>query len=292
MPLSEPQREAVSPTGRLACHSGTYHSYSLDEALTGISTAGFVSVELSASSWTPHVALEGESGELSAVTGTLERKLLEHHLHAAALSTSCDITTAAGQGRALQAVHAAADLGVSVLNLAIDGQVEGGQAESVLLGDLDVLADTAEKADVRVALEICGRILPSGEKALPLLERIGRASIGVTYDTANVEFYSGNSAVDDLSWILPHVFNVHLKDIAPCRPGCLGYTNSWGTWCLPTIGAGHVDFPSLLSILDKGGYSGTFSVEIEFQQEPWPELSEVNESVRQSHAYLRSLGVS
>ena len=54
--------------------------------------------------------------------------------------------------------------------------------------------------------------MASGRKTLPLLERIGRDSIKVNYDTANVEFYSGQKAVDDLEAIAPHLTHVHLKD--------------------------------------------------------------------------------
>ena len=63
-----------------------------------------------------------------------------------------------------------------------------------------------------VALEIHGDIMASGDVTIPLLEKIGRDSVKVNYDTANVEFYSGDKAVDDLPKIAPYLAHVHLKD--------------------------------------------------------------------------------
>ena len=37
---------------------------------------------------------------------------------------------------------------------------------------------------------------------------------------------------------------------------------------------------------------GPFSVELEFQGEPWPPLDEVNEAMRRSYEHLRGLGLS
>jgi hypothetical protein len=70
----------------------------------------------------------------------------------------------------------------------------------------------AEAAGVVVALETHGAIMASGKIALPLLERIGRESIKVNYDTANVAYYSGSSAVDDLPKIVDYLAHVHLKE--------------------------------------------------------------------------------
>ena len=40
--------------------------------------------------------------------------------------------------------------------------------------------------------------MASSDVTIPLLEKIGRDSVKVNYDTANVEYYSGDKAVDDL----------------------------------------------------------------------------------------------
>jgi sugar phosphate isomerase/epimerase len=122
--------------------------------------------------------------------------------------------------------------------------------------------------------------MASSDVTLPLLEKIGRGSIKVNYDTANVEYYSGDKAVDDLPKIVPHLAHVHLKDT----------TGGKGNWNFPAIGSGTVDFARVLQILRDGGYSGPFSVELEFQGEPWPPLEEVDEAMRRSCEHLHSVG--
>jgi sugar phosphate isomerase/epimerase len=124
--------------------------------------------------------------------------------------------------------------------------------------------------------------MASSTETLPLLEKIGRDSVKVNYDTANVEYYSGERAVEDLPKIVPHLAHVHLKDT----------TGGQGNWNFPAIGDGSVDFARVLEILREGGYGGPYSVEIEFQGEPWPPLEEVTAAMRRSYEHLRRLGLS
>ena len=123
--------------------------------------------------------------------------------------------------------------------------------------------------------------MASSDVTIPLLETIGRESIKVNYDTANVEFFSGEKAVDDLPKITSWLAHVHLKDTAGGK----------GNWDFGAIGSGVVDFARVLEILEQAGYSGPYSVEIEFQGEPWPPLDEVTESMRRSREHLSGLGL-
>src|SRR5262249_56552138 len=97
---------------------------------------------------------------------------------------------------------------------------------------------------------------------------------------ATVEFASGDRAEDDLPKITGEVGHVHLKDTAGGK----------GNWNFPGVGDGHVDFGRVLSILRDAGYSGPYSVEIEFTGEPWPSLDDVNAAMRRSYEHLSALG--
>ena len=88
--------------------------------------------------------------------------------------------------------------------------------------------------------------MASSDVTIPLIEKIGRDSVRVNYDTANVEFYSGDQAVDDLPKITPYLAHVHLKDT----------TGGKGNWNFPAIGDGTVDFGRVLEILERGGLHG------------------------------------
>ncbi|HYY74984.1 MAG TPA: sugar phosphate isomerase/epimerase [Gaiellaceae bacterium] len=259
----------------LAGHTNSYHTYGFDEALRGIAAAGFEHVELSAvPGWTEHVPLNG--------TEEVRRKLDEHGLTAVSLSGHSDLTTRDGLEHGVKVVRWAAGFGIPIVNTAVGGHASKEESEQAFLQNIGELADAAEDAGVVVALEIHGDIMASGRKTLPLLEKIGRESVKVNYDTANVEFYSGEKAVDDLEAIAPHLAHVHLKDTVGGK----------GVWNFGAIGSGSVDFGRVLEILERAGYDGPLSVELEFEGEPWPPLEEVDESMRRSYEHLRGLGLS
>jgi len=273
--MPSPQRGARI-AGPLAGHTNSYHTYGLDEALAGIAEAGFRCVELSAvPGWTEHVRLNG--------TDELKGKLTRFGLTPVSLSAHSDLTTREGLRHAIRAVRWAVDFGIPIVNTAVGGHAGVEENEKAFLDNVGELTDAAEAAGVLVALEIHGDIMATGEKALPLLERIGRPDVvKVNYDTGNVEFYGGVKAVDDLPKILPHVAHVHLKDTAGGK----------GVWNFPALGAGTVDFRRVLDILSQGGYAGPYSVELEFRGEPWPPLPEVTAAMRRSRVFLQDLGFS
>ncbi len=260
----------------LAGHTNTYHTYSLDEALAGIAAAGYEHVELSSvPGWTEHVDLDADP---SIVRGALE----QHGLTPVSLSAHSDLTTREGLEHGIKGIRWAADFGIPIVNTAVGGHESADESESAFLANVGELADAAEATGVVVALEIHGDIMASSDVTIPLLDKIGRESIRVNYDTANVEFYSGERAVDDVRKITPYLAHVHLKDT----------TGGKDNWDFPAIGSGTVDFARVLEILRDGGYTGPYSVEIEFQGEPWPSLADVDEAMRSSYVHLRGLGLA
>jgi sugar phosphate isomerase/epimerase len=259
----------------LAGHTNSYHTYGFEEALAGIAGAGFKYVELSAvPGWTEHVDLDSDPAET-------RRRLAGHGLEAASLSGHSDLTTREGLEHGVKAVEWAAAYGIPVVNTAVGGHQSADENEAAFLENVGALADAAEEAGIVVALEIHGDIMASSDVTIPLVEKIGRDSIKVNYDTANVEFYSGERAVDDLPKITSRLAHVHLKDTAGGK----------GNWDFPAIGDGTVDFRRVLEILRDSGYSGPYSVEIEFKGEPWPALEDVNAAMRRSYEHLTSLGL-
>jgi L-ribulose-5-phosphate 3-epimerase len=259
----------------LAGHTNTYHTYGFDDALAGIAGAGYKHVELSAvPGWTEHLSLDEDPA-------VVRRQLDGYGLNAVSLSAHSDLTTAEGLEHGIKGVRWAADFGLPIVNTAVGGHQSADENEAAFLGNIGRLADAAEDAGVVVALEIHGDIMASSKETLPLLEKIGRDSVKVNYDTANVEYYSGDTAVDDLPRITSHLAHVHLKDT----------TGGKGNWNFPAIGDGSVDFAGVLKILREAGYDGPYAVEIEFQGEPWPPLEDVNEAMRRSYEHLSGLGL-
>jgi L-ribulose-5-phosphate 3-epimerase len=262
----------------LAGHTGSYVSYTTDDALAGIAAAGFHHVELAAvPGAVEHVDVHGDPAEM--------RARLDHHgLEAVSISGHSNLTTKEGLDHGLAVVRWAERFGLPIVNTAVGGHApDVDESESAFLANIGTLADAAQAAGIIIALEIHGDLMASGERSLPLLDRIGHPAVKVNYDTANVEYYAGTAAVDDLPAIADRVAHVHLKD---ARGGK-------GSWDFPAIGQGHVDFERVLGILRDAGYDGPYSVEIEFTGEmPWPPLEEVNAAMRESHATLTALGLS
>ena len=260
----------------LAGHTNSYHTYGHDEALAGDRRAGYRT-----SSCRPSRAGRSTS------TSTRRRprpagKLEGYGLEAVSLSGHSDLTTRRGprardQGRPVGGRLRAPDRQHRSRRSSVRRRERGA-----FLGNIGALADAADAAGVVVALEIHGDIMASSEVTIPLLEKIGRDSIRVNYDTANVEYYSGDKAVDDLPKITPYLAHVHLKDT----------TGGKGNWNFPACGDGVVDFARVLEILRDAGYDGPYSVEIEFQGEPWPPLADVNDAMRRSYEHLSALGLS
>jgi L-ribulose-5-phosphate 3-epimerase len=259
----------------LAGHTNTYHTYSFEEALAGIAAAGYRYVELSAvPGWTEHVDLDTPPADV-------RRKLEDHGLEAVSLSGHSDLTTREGLEHGIKAVRWTAEYGLPIMNTAVGGHQSADENEEAFLGNIGALADAAEEAGIVVSLEIHGDIMASSDVTIPLLEKIGRDSVRVNYDTANVEFYSGDKAVDDLPKIIPYLAHVHLKDTVGGKV----------VWNFGAIGSGSVDFARVLEILREAGYDGPYSVELEFQGEPWPALAEVTEAMRESREHLNTLGL-
>ena len=224
----------------LAGHTNSYHTYGFDEALAGIAAAGFKHVELTAvPGWTEHV-------DLDASPAAVRKKLEGYGLEAVSISGHSDLTTPDGLEHGIKAVRWAAEYGIPIMNTAVGGHQSADENEAAFLGNIGKLADAAETAGVVVALEIHGDIMASSDVTIPLLEKIGRDSVKVNYDTANVEFYSGDLAVDDLPKITPYLAHVHLKDT----------TGGKGNWDFPAVGDGIVDFARVLAILEQAGYKG------------------------------------
>lgn len=264
---------------RLGGHTNSYHTYGLEEALEGIAGAGYRYVELSAvRGWTEHVPLDADAKTL----GRIQRMMNQLGLVSLSLSGHSDLTTRAGLEDGLLAVDLCERMGIAIMNTAIGGHYSETEDEAAFMGNIHTLADYAAARDIRLGIEIHGEITKSGEAAIPVLERIGRPNVLINYDTANVDFYGGVKAVDDLPKALPKLVHVHLKD----------KRGEGKVWDFPAVGEGDVDFARVLAILDKGGFTGPLSVEIEFKGEPWPPLAEVNRAMKASRDKLVSLGLS
>jgi len=262
----------------LAGHTNSYHTYTLDQALEGISKAGFKYVELTAvRGWTEHIPLEGTPKAIEEI----KTKLAYWGLTASALSGHSDLTTADGVIDGKKAIDLCVQLGLNLMNTAVGGHYSEDENKDAFMANIHELADYAAERGIDLALEVHGDIMATGQKSIALIREIGRDNVGINYDTANCVFYGDVQAVDDIGQTVPYLKHVHLKDT---RGG-------FKVWDFPAVGEGHVDFKGVLGELEGQGYTAPFSVEIEFQGMPWPPVEEVHRSMKVSYDTLSGLGL-
>ncbi len=266
---------------RLAASTNSYHSYSLEEALEGISRAGFTSVELtSVPGWTEHVLRDGDDAEVERVKGLLET----YGLTAVSFSGHSDLVTDEGVAQFRKALGLARKLGISKVTTSTGGHDASSagtleEQRAAFLERIGPLADEAASQGIDICLETHGGLLATGEMSKALVQDIGRPNVGINYDPGNVIFYGDTRPEEDLPKSADTVTHMHVKD----------QIGGAGVWNVPQVGTGDVDFPALFEILDAAGFDGPCSIELEFQGEPWPPLEEVNRAMAESYKHIRPL---
>jgi sugar phosphate isomerase/epimerase len=277
-PVTE-RKGNIAMADRLAASTNTYHTYSLEQALDGISRAGFRSVELtSVPGWTEHVRRDADDSELQQVKDLLA----QYGLTAVSLSGHSDLVSDEGVAEFRKAMNIARQLGITKITTSTGGHADtsGGSLDeqrAAFLERIGPLADEAAQNGIDICLETHGGLLATGEMAKALIEEIGRPNIGINYDPGNVIFYGGTRPETDLPKAVDTVTHMHVKD----------QIGGPGVWNFPQTGTGEIDFPALFETLDAAGFNGPCSVEVEFQGEPWPSLEDVDRAVAGSYRYVR-----
>jgi L-ribulose-5-phosphate 3-epimerase len=258
----------------VAGHTNTYHSYSFEESLRGIATAGYAYAELSAvEDWCEFVSPDDEPGSVRAL-------LASHGLTASSMSAHVNLFHPDGLAKTERIIRWAGAYGLPVINAALASKPSPSASTIAVVEGLRRLGAVAAESNVVMAVEVHGDVAPSGVATLELIREVGSASVKINYDTGNVEFYSGTPAVDDLPSVIEHIAHIHLKD----KLGGIG------VWHFPALGGGHVDFAGVLDLLERRGIDVPMSVELEFSGEPWPPLSVVDDAMRVSRRRLHELG--
>ena len=261
---------------KLGANLTSYHADSLEEALAGVSQAGYQYVELVAiRGVVEHVPLGADEHTLNEI-----RQLLENHgLQPVALAGHSDLTTQAGIDDGRRALEICAALDIPILNTAVGGAFNEDEDEEAFVVNIPSFAEEAAQANITVALEIHGTLTGTGKQTRELVEKVNLPNVGIGYDTANAEFYAGVPVEDDLPDELGHIVHCHLKDTRGGRRN----------WNFPTLGEGSNDFELILSRLQASGYNGALTVEIEFEQGPPPPLETIHQAMSDSRTFLAAI---
>jgi L-ribulose-5-phosphate 3-epimerase len=255
-------------------------SFALPRALAGIRGAGLDSVELvSVPEYCEHLMPESMSDSEAMA---LRDDIVAAGLTPVIVNLAADLTSDAGIRRLTEGLRVAGALGARTLVTHVE-HIETLEHEQAFVARIDEIAAAAERYDVRIGLETHGGPCSTGKEAVAFVKRLGSPYLGITYDTANVIYYAGVSPEEDLAGIADdigeHVFHFHLKDKATFR---------MQEYDFPAFGQGIVDLGELLSTIERAGYEGTITLEVELDGYPaTPEL--VDEALATSTRHLKEL---
>lgn len=269
----------------VAAHTNSYHGFSLEEALSGIAKAGFKHVELTCvKGWTEHVRGDMSEAEITQVHALLR----QYGLSAIGLSGHCNLTDKERLSDFENNIALAGKLGCKYI-ITSTGEAHFGKDEvfsdDVLVANIQTLLPALEKHNIIMVIEIHGDY-GTGESLYAITQRIASPHVAINYDTANVYFYGGKMPTDDIKTCVSDVKYVHLKDKRGAQK----------VWDFPGVGNGELPLREFMEYMDRSGFDGPYSVEIEYTQDfcmrdkDQPgDIDIANKEMADSFAYLQSL---
>jgi L-ribulose-5-phosphate 3-epimerase len=262
-------------TGSSIC----FKPYTLDEALRGLSAAGFENVEIGAvKGFLEHLDPDRLGPAEIDATGRLLDRL---GLRCVSLSGHASLHLDEGMGRLRNVLAAGKALDVLVLNT-FTGDAKTPEEVERFKANARVIADEAQAVGIRLCIETDSNLLPTAKIGMQLLDEIGHDWVQINYDPGNVVYYADVRPEKDIQYGLDRIGHVHLKD----KRGGKGVLD------FPPLGDGEIDIPGILSDLKASGFSGPVSMEIEFVDYEYPDWQACVEAARRGKAYWDGLGVS
>ena len=236
--------------------TNSYHGFSLDEAIAGISAAGYKYVELtSIKGWTEHIA----AGMSDLEKDEAKRKIGDFGLQPFGLSGHCNIMEIEGLKDFEANIELAAEFGCKYI-LTATGKMRSNENEAsrdaALIDNLNSLMPKCEQYGMELVLEILDEH-DTGEKLRQIVSKVSSDNIGIAYDTANVVLYGRVMPEDDIKTCADYVKYVHLKD----------KTGAMDEWRFPAVGSGTLKLLEIMDYLAGNGYGGPYCVEIEYTEE-------------------------
>jgi sugar phosphate isomerase/epimerase len=251
-----------------------YHPFTLERALAGIAETGVSAVELAALvGFCDHAAPERLG---SNAARELSQLLNRHGLHAVSLSGHADLTVEPGVAAFRARLRLAADMGIPIVNTGAADE-EGQEVAERFYRNIVPLAELAAELGVLIGIETHGSLTGTGEECVAVMTRLNHPHVRINYDPANLIFYRGVRPEADIAIVAPYVAHLHVKDKASLERQ---------KWDFPAIGDGIVDWDIVFGELERVGFSGPASLEVELDGHPRsPE--EVDQALCRSVKYMQ-----
>lgn len=274
---------------RLSCFTNAYGAWGVRAAVERVGDAGIHLVELPLRGHNlgglviPEEAVITEKADDETVADFLDL-LARHGVGVSACNVGgADIRTAEGVELTERRLYFSARHFAVPLAVSGAGQPADADERRVVIAHLKRLGDLAGELGMVLALETHKGPTQNAQAMLNLMNDLDHPSIRLNFDTGNIAYYNeGVDPADELEKVAPLVANVHLKD----------NRGRFEDWYFPAFGdGGAVDCRRVRSILDRVGYGGVYTIEIEgIGGEPEPGLEGRHDRVRRSVEYLRAQG--
>lgn len=232
---------------QLGANSVLFGGYDMETAFKYLAMAGYDGIELSAiDGMSSHLVLDNWRALVPAI------KRLSQTYSLALLAIEQPMRDA---GKMEQALQAAAELGVPIVNCGPGGK--SGDAESLQqsIDDLGSLSRMAEKYGVTLCVKAhVGQSVYNTPTTLQVMSAITSPAFGIDMDPSHI-YRAGENPVEAIAAVISRVKHVHIRD-------CKGRQQGPGKPEDQANGRGDIDLVGYIRVLHENGYTGPLDLEI------------------------------
>ena len=152
------------------------------------------------------------------------------------------------------------------------------------------LGEIAQQYGKFLSLETHPPFCVNADEMLKTMKGVNHPAVKINFDTANIYYYNKlqpGEGITEMEKVIDYIGSMHLKET----------NGKYKTWFFPALGAegGIVDYKKIYDILDKAGFDGISTLEIEGTKKvPMKSLNmeQAKDVVAKSMEHLRSLDVA
>jgi sugar phosphate isomerase/epimerase len=232
---------------QLGANSVLFGGYDMETAFKHLALAGYDGIELS--------AIDGMSSHLvldnwRALTPEIKRLAQSYGL--ALLAIEQPMRDA---GKMEQAMQAAAELGVPIVNCGPGGKSGDEASLQQSIAELGDLSRMAEKYGVTLCVKAhVGQSVYNTPTTLQVMAAISSPAFGIDMDPSHI-YRAGENPVEAIAAVISRVKHVHIRD-------CKGRQQGPGKPEDQANGRGDIDLVGYIRVLHQNGYSGPLNLEI------------------------------
>lgn len=232
---------------QLGANSVLFGGYDMETAFKYLAMAGYDGIELSAiDGMSSHLVLDNWRALVPEI------KRLSQTYGLALLAIEQPMRDA---GKMEQAMQAAAELGVPIVNCGPGGKSGDEASLQQSIDDLGSLSRMAEKYGVTLCVKAhVGQSVYNTPTTLQVMNAISSPAFGIDMDPSHI-YRAGENPVEAIAAVISRVKHVHIRD-------CKGRQQGPGKPEDQANGRGDIDLVGYIRVLHENGYTGPLDLEI------------------------------